>query len=157
MFLNIGSGLKEYIAANPVLHQEYATTIVHPKSSDISISSSEYEDEVQDEFYDAIAAESSTSDEESDDDEKIDHKVSLIILINYKSSLVVYNRNKSCLCVIDLCILFVSLITYPIYQEPRVKLKNVAWAITTLSLKRTAGQFFLCFLLFAREKELKLL
>ncbi|XP_057749900.1 protein ENHANCED DISEASE RESISTANCE 2 [Arachis stenosperma] len=92
------AGLKEYITANPILHQEYATTIVHPKSSDGSISSGEYEDEVQDEFYDAIAAESSSSDEESDDD---DDK-------NYE-------------------------------KGPRVKLKNVSWAITTLALKRTAA------------------
>ncbi|KAK7291984.1 hypothetical protein RIF29_07580 [Crotalaria pallida] len=91
------SGLKEYIAANPALHQEYGTTIVHSKISDGSMSGSEYEDEVQDEFYDAIDGESSTSDEESDEDEKVDHK------------------------------------------EPRVKLKNISWAITTLALKRTAA------------------
>ncbi|KAL2961670.1 hypothetical protein AAZX31_17G101400 [Glycine max] len=65
------SGLKEYIAANPALHHENATTIVHSKLSDASISSAEYEDEMQDEFYDAITADSSTSDEESDDDQKL--------------------------------------------------------------------------------------
>jgi len=85
MMWNNGSGLKEYIAANPALHQENATTIVHSKISDASISSSEYEDEVQDEFYDAIAAESSSSDEESGDDEKHDQKVWSILLINYRS------------------------------------------------------------------------
>ncbi|WJX95974.1 hypothetical protein P8452_77233 [Trifolium repens] len=76
------SSLKEYIAANPALHQENATTIVDSKISDTSISSSEYEDEVQDEFYDAIAAESSSSDEESDDDEKHDLKESRVKLKN---------------------------------------------------------------------------
>ncbi|XP_057417760.1 protein ENHANCED DISEASE RESISTANCE 2-like isoform X2 [Lotus japonicus] len=68
------AGLKEYISANPALNRENATTVVHSKISDGSISSSEYEDEVLDEFYDAISAESSTSDEESDDDEKHDPK-----------------------------------------------------------------------------------
>ncbi|PNY04600.1 lipid binding protein [Trifolium pratense] len=76
------TSLKEYIAANPALHQENATTIVHSKIPDTSISSSEYEDEVQDEFYDAIAAESSSSDEESDDDEKHDLKESRVKLKN---------------------------------------------------------------------------
>lgn len=75
MLLNNVLGLKEYIAANPGVHQENATTIVHSKISDASNSSSEYEDEVQDEFYDAIAAESSSSDEESDDEEKPELKV----------------------------------------------------------------------------------
>ncbi|CAL0307079.1 unnamed protein product [Lupinus luteus] len=75
------AGLKEYIAANPSLHQEYATTIVHSKSSDGSVSSSEYEDDMQDQFYDAIAGESS-SDEESDDDEKLDQKGSIVKLKN---------------------------------------------------------------------------
>ncbi|XP_073227013.1 protein ENHANCED DISEASE RESISTANCE 2 isoform X2 [Cicer arietinum] len=76
------AGIKEYIAANPALHQENATTIVHFESSDASVSCSEYEDEVQDEFYDAIAAESSASDEESDDDEKLDQKESRVKLRN---------------------------------------------------------------------------
>ncbi|XP_019441179.1 PREDICTED: protein ENHANCED DISEASE RESISTANCE 2-like [Lupinus angustifolius] len=89
------AGLKEYIAANPALHQEYATTVVDSKISDGSTSSYEYEDEMEDEFYDAIAGESSSSDEESDDNLKLD-------------------------------------------KGPRVKLKNVSWAITTLALKRTA-------------------
>ncbi|XP_027918766.1 protein ENHANCED DISEASE RESISTANCE 2-like isoform X3 [Vigna unguiculata] len=91
------AGLKEYIAANPALHHENATTVVHSKISDASISSAECEDEMQDEFYDAITADSSTSDEESDDDQKL------------------------------------------VMQEPRVKLKNISWAITTLALKRTAA------------------
>ncbi|XP_027329168.1 protein ENHANCED DISEASE RESISTANCE 2-like isoform X2 [Abrus precatorius] len=92
------AGLKEYIAANPVLYCETTTTIVHSKISDASISSTEYEDEMKDEFYDAIAADSSSSDEESDDDdEKLDLK------------------------------------------EPRIRLKNISWAITTLALTRTAA------------------
>ena len=78
-------GLKEYIGANPSLHQKYSSIVVHSKISDSSISSAEYEDtEVQDEFYDAITIE--ISDEESDDDEEeeLDHKVSLNLLNNYK-------------------------------------------------------------------------
>lgn len=85
--LNNVSGLKEYIAANPALHHENATTIVHSKLSDASISSAEYEDEMQDEFYDAITADSSTSDEESDDDQKLVLQVFLILPICYKNSI----------------------------------------------------------------------
>ncbi|KAI4344241.1 hypothetical protein L6164_011489 [Bauhinia variegata] len=69
------AGLKEYIVANPGLHQECATTFVQSKFSDASISSPEFENtEVQDEFYDAIAADSSSSDEDSDSDEELDDK-----------------------------------------------------------------------------------
>ena len=71
------SGLREYIGANPALNLESATTVVHSKISDVSVPHGEYEDtEVQDEFYDAIAADSSSSseDEESDSDEH-DNKV----------------------------------------------------------------------------------
>lgn len=82
MLLNNGSGLKEYIAANPALHHENATTIVHSKMSDASISSTEYEDEMHDEFYDAITADTS-SDEESDDDQKLVLQVFLILHISY--------------------------------------------------------------------------
>lgn len=79
MFLNNDSGLKEYIGANPEVHQKYATTVVNSKSSDASIPTAEYEDaEVQDEFYDAIAADSSSTDEESDENEDIDQKVYLL-------------------------------------------------------------------------------
>ncbi|CAL0320155.1 unnamed protein product [Lupinus luteus] len=73
--------LKEYIGANPAVHQlqQYATTDVHSKISDASMTSAEYgKAEVQDEFYDAIAAESSTSDEESDEElDQQEHKVTL--------------------------------------------------------------------------------
>ncbi|KAF1870607.1 hypothetical protein Lal_00025924 [Lupinus albus] len=75
------AGLKEYIGANPAVHQlqQYATTDVHSKISDASTTSAEYgKAEVQDEFYDAIAAESSTSDEESDGElDQQEHKVTL--------------------------------------------------------------------------------
>ncbi|KAB5552827.1 hypothetical protein DKX38_010138 [Salix brachista] len=62
--------LKEYIAANPAFKFEHSSTVVHSKISD-TISGSEYEDsEEQDEFYDAMIADSSpsSSEEESDDD-----------------------------------------------------------------------------------------
>nr|KJB07558.1 hypothetical protein B456_001G029800 [Gossypium raimondii] len=63
--------LKEYIGANPSLSFESSATVVQSKLSDVSTSSSEFEDlEVQDEFYDAIAGDSTSSseDEESEDD-----------------------------------------------------------------------------------------
>ncbi|KAK2450533.1 ENHANCED DISEASE RESISTANCE protein [Trifolium repens] len=70
------AGLKEYIGANPALHQQDVVTIVHSKISSISCSGAEYENvQVQEEFYDAIAAESLTSDEESDeDDDNVENK-----------------------------------------------------------------------------------
>jgi hypothetical protein len=76
--VNGWSGLKEYIGANPALKLESVTTVIHSKISDVSLSNGEYEDsEVQDEFYDAIAADSSSSseDEGSDNDEVDDKKV----------------------------------------------------------------------------------
>ncbi|XP_038700660.1 protein ENHANCED DISEASE RESISTANCE 2-like isoform X2 [Tripterygium wilfordii] len=92
------SGLKEYIEANPALKFESSTTVVHSKLSDVSISNGEYFDtDVQDEFYDAIAAESSSSSEDEDSDDQEDE------------------LNK---------------------KDPKVKLKNVSWAITSLALKR---------------------
>lgn len=66
------AGIKEYIGANPCLVYESSTTVVHSKLSDVSLSNGEHEEgEVQDEFYDAIAANSSSSseDEESGSDE----------------------------------------------------------------------------------------
>ncbi|XVE71085.1 hypothetical protein DITRI_Ditri10aG0121900 [Diplodiscus trichospermus] len=65
------AGLKEYIGANPSLSCECSTMVVQSKLSDVSSSSVEFEDvEPQDEFYDAIAGDSSSSseDEESNDD-----------------------------------------------------------------------------------------
>ncbi|KAJ1436958.1 START-like domain superfamily [Sesbania bispinosa] len=76
------SRLKEYIGANPTLHQQDATTVVHPKISGVSMTSADFENmEVQDEFYDAIADESSTSDEESDE-EQLDQKEQRVKLKN---------------------------------------------------------------------------
>ena len=68
--VNLVSGLKEYIGANPSLNCESSTMVVQSKLSDISTSSGEFEDvELHDEFYDAIAGDSSSSeDEESEDD-----------------------------------------------------------------------------------------
>ncbi|KAK9268362.1 hypothetical protein L1049_000111 [Liquidambar formosana] len=77
------AGLKEYIGANPALTVESTTTVVHPKFSDVSLSNSEYEEsEVQDEFYDAIASDSSSEDEDSDEDEESDEKVKKVKLRN---------------------------------------------------------------------------
>ncbi|XP_054807310.1 protein ENHANCED DISEASE RESISTANCE 2 isoform X2 [Prosopis cineraria] len=67
------AGLKEYIGANPEVQKQYATALVHPKLSDGPMSTAEYEDIVQDEFYDAIAANSS-SEEESDDNDDVDQE-----------------------------------------------------------------------------------
>ncbi|XP_057968358.1 protein ENHANCED DISEASE RESISTANCE 2-like isoform X2 [Malania oleifera] len=76
------AGLKEYIGANPALKAETSTTIIHSKISDSS-SGSEFEDsEVQDEFYDAIAADSSSEDEESDNDEGVNNKDQTVKLKN---------------------------------------------------------------------------
>lgn len=71
-------GLKEYFGANPALTFESSATVVQSKISDVSVYSTEYEDaEVNDEFYDAIAADSasSSSDEDSDDGIEVDQKV----------------------------------------------------------------------------------
>ncbi|KAL5159048.1 Protein ENHANCED DISEASE RESISTANCE 2 [Glycine soja] len=73
------AGLKEYIVANPALLQQYATTI-HSQISNASMPNPEFVDaEIQDEFYDAISAESLSSDEESEEDKELDqgHKVKL--------------------------------------------------------------------------------
>ncbi|XP_017983527.1 PREDICTED: protein ENHANCED DISEASE RESISTANCE 2 [Theobroma cacao] len=73
------AGLKEYIGANPSLRCE-SSTIVQSKLSDVSISSGEFEDvEVHDEFYDAIAGDSSSSseDEESEGGADKERKIKL--------------------------------------------------------------------------------
>ncbi|XP_028760833.1 protein ENHANCED DISEASE RESISTANCE 2 [Neltuma alba] len=67
------AGLKEYIGANPEVQKRIASTVVHPKLSDVPLSTAEYEDAVQDEFYDAIAADSS-SEEESDGNGNLDQE-----------------------------------------------------------------------------------
>ncbi|KAJ4958272.1 hypothetical protein NE237_025383 [Protea cynaroides] len=63
------AGLKEYFGANPTLRFDSPTTVVHSKVSSSSGASGEFEDEeVNDQFYDAIAADPSSDDEDSDDD-----------------------------------------------------------------------------------------
>ncbi|KAF8036755.1 hypothetical protein BT93_C2462 [Corymbia citriodora subsp. variegata] len=90
------SGLREYIEANPSLKVQSSTAVVQSKVSDISISSSEYEEQdMRDEFYDAISADSSSEEDESDDEE------------------------------IDL--------------KAKVRLKNVAWAISSFSFKKSSA------------------
>ncbi|KAI5441154.1 hypothetical protein KIW84_010569 [Lathyrus oleraceus] len=77
------AGLKEYIGANPALHQQDTVTVVHSNISSISLSRAEYENaEVQDEFYDAISSESSTSDEEGDEDGDLENKDGKVKLKN---------------------------------------------------------------------------
>ncbi|KAL3840706.1 hypothetical protein ACJIZ3_025297 [Penstemon smallii] len=61
------AGLKEYFGANPALTSLSSTTIIQSKVSDLAGSNSEVEDaEEADEFYDAIAFDSSSEDEDSD-------------------------------------------------------------------------------------------
>lgn len=68
------AGLKEYIGANPALKFGTSTTVLS-KFSALSVSTSESEDgDIQDEFYDAIAADSSSEDEDSDGDEDPNQK-----------------------------------------------------------------------------------
>ncbi|XP_057746642.1 protein ENHANCED DISEASE RESISTANCE 2-like [Arachis stenosperma] len=62
------AGLKEYIGANPSIQQKNATSARHANIAKSPVSSAKYEDdEVQDEFYDAITAYSS-------DEETYDHQ-----------------------------------------------------------------------------------
>ncbi|KAI3694749.1 hypothetical protein L1987_77719 [Smallanthus sonchifolius] len=74
--LNQVSGLKAYISANPTLTCESSTTLVDTKTSDVSGLIGEFEDaEVAEEFYDAIAADSSSSSDdehEKDGDAEVD-------------------------------------------------------------------------------------
>ncbi|XP_071910866.1 protein ENHANCED DISEASE RESISTANCE 2-like isoform X2 [Coffea arabica] len=61
--------LKEYVGANPALTAESPTTVIHSKISDVLESNGELEvAEAPDEFYDAIAGDSSSEDDNSDDD-----------------------------------------------------------------------------------------
>ncbi|XP_074281233.1 protein ENHANCED DISEASE RESISTANCE 2-like isoform X1 [Silene latifolia] len=85
------SGLKEYIGANPSMKNLSAPNFFDSPSRSVSVSGSECDDDVVDEFYDAIAAESS-EDEESENGVAIDKK-------------------------------------------DHVTLKNVSWAVASLSLK----------------------
>ncbi|KAL6541200.1 hypothetical protein OROMI_025083 [Orobanche minor] len=89
------SGLKEYVGANPAIRSESSTTIVQSKVSDFSGPISDLEDaETADEFYDAIADDSS-EDEDSDNEIEV-------------------NKDK------------------------KIKLKNISWAIASLTLKRAS-------------------
>lgn len=89
------SGLKEYIEANPSLKVQSSMAVVQSKVSNVSIPSSEYEEQdLRDEFYDAISTDSSSEEDESDDEET-DHKA-------------------------------------------KVRLKNVAWAVRSFSLKKSS-------------------
>ncbi|KAI3811279.1 hypothetical protein L1987_21000 [Smallanthus sonchifolius] len=83
--LNQVSGLKAYISANPALTCESSTTLVDTKTSDVSGSISEFEDaEVAEEFYDAIADDSSSSsdDDDEDSDAELDSKGQRVKLKN---------------------------------------------------------------------------
>jgi len=77
------TGLKEYIGANPImLHHGVRSHSSHP-----SLTSSDFADqEIQDEFYDAIAAESISSDDDTDDDKGSDQVSFFNLRINYKKS-----------------------------------------------------------------------
>ncbi|XP_076888798.1 protein ENHANCED DISEASE RESISTANCE 2-like isoform X1 [Bidens hawaiensis] len=80
--LNQVSGLKAYISANPALTCESSTTLVDTKASDVSGSISEFEyAEVADEFYDAIAADTSSSSDD-DSDAKADNSSQRVKLKN---------------------------------------------------------------------------
>ncbi|KAL3535964.1 hypothetical protein ACH5RR_004425 [Cinchona calisaya] len=78
------AGLKEYVGANPALASESPTTVVHSKtSSDVSASNGGLDDaEAPDEFYDAIAGDSSSEDDDSDDDSEEVNKKRKIKLKN---------------------------------------------------------------------------
>ncbi|XP_042487426.1 protein ENHANCED DISEASE RESISTANCE 2-like [Macadamia integrifolia] len=66
------AGLKEYFEANPALRFDSSTTVVHSKASTSSGASGESEDEeVSDEFYDAIAGDSSSDEEDNNDDVEV--------------------------------------------------------------------------------------
>ncbi|XP_019197995.1 PREDICTED: protein ENHANCED DISEASE RESISTANCE 2-like isoform X1 [Ipomoea nil] len=67
------SGLKEYIGATPALTFEASTVIVHSKTSDVSMPNGECEgEEGADQFYDAIAVESSSSSSEDESDNEVE-------------------------------------------------------------------------------------
>ncbi|KAK3033197.1 hypothetical protein RJ639_036989 [Escallonia herrerae] len=69
------AGLKEYIGANPALTCEASTTVVRSKTANISAPTEEFEDaEGADEFYDAVAPDSSSDDDDSDNDAELNSK-----------------------------------------------------------------------------------
>jgi len=88
------TGLKEYIGANPALLQQYSTTAVRSHGSNPSMTGSDFA-ELQDEFYDAIAAEPVSSDDESDDDKGSDEVSFFNLCINYNK---IFNRIGYYMC-----------------------------------------------------------
>ncbi|PON44327.1 hypothetical protein TorRG33x02_330920 [Trema orientale] len=99
------AGLKEYISANPALKFESTTTVVHSKFAHVSVSNGEnghdVETEAHDEFYDAIAGDSSSSsedeDEESDDNGEVDQKDARVKLrnVSWAISSIAVKRTKA--------------------------------------------------------------
>uniref|UniRef100_A0A7N0T197 START domain-containing protein n=1 Tax=Kalanchoe fedtschenkoi TaxID=63787 RepID=A0A7N0T197_KALFE len=90
------SGLKEYIEANPLLKFESPLTVMQSKFSDVSLSTSDFEDsEVQDEFYDAFAGDSSSSDDDSPDDENDDKKGKRVKLKNVSGAIASFQLKKT--------------------------------------------------------------
>ena len=72
--------MKEYVGANPALTAESPTTVIHSKISDVLASNGELEvAEAPDEFYDAIAGDSSSEDDNSDDDSEKVNKVRICL------------------------------------------------------------------------------
>ncbi|KAK2993672.1 hypothetical protein RJ640_009487 [Escallonia rubra] len=67
--------LKAYIGANPALTGEASTTVVRSKTANISAPTEEFEDaEGADEFYDAVAPDSSSDDDDSDNEAELNSK-----------------------------------------------------------------------------------
>ncbi|XP_065851444.1 protein ENHANCED DISEASE RESISTANCE 2-like [Euphorbia lathyris] len=88
------AALKEYIEANPALKSKYATTVLQSRNSDDS-SSSVYEDsDVNDEFYDAISADSS-SEEESDDEDQSPNQEKKVKLKNVSWAIASLNVKRT--------------------------------------------------------------
>ncbi|KAL3824587.1 hypothetical protein ACJIZ3_020616 [Penstemon smallii] len=89
------AGLKEYVGANPALQSVSSTTIIQSNVSDLSGYNSEDEDvEAADEFYDAIASDSSSEDEDSDNELKV-NKDKKIKLKNISWAIASFTRKKT--------------------------------------------------------------
>ncbi|XP_021741885.1 protein ENHANCED DISEASE RESISTANCE 2-like [Chenopodium quinoa] len=86
------AGLKEYIGANPILKKNSVTADLYSNSSSDSVSSSECDDSAE-EFYDAIATETSDG-EDSDDDIEVDKK-DIVTLENVSSDIASLSLKKS--------------------------------------------------------------
>ncbi|XP_038890260.1 protein ENHANCED DISEASE RESISTANCE 2 isoform X1 [Benincasa hispida] len=89
------AGLKEYVLANPALNFETLPTVVRSKISDVSTTNSDYDDEVHDEFYDAIAADSSSSEEDSDNDKELGNKELKVKLKNVSWAIAGFSLKRS--------------------------------------------------------------